>query len=482
VKKFKIFNLFRSIAPDKQKDNSQHILKWGKNNDFPQQLIKTIYESHTASASLDTYIDFLEGDGISQPDLAKFKINKKQTLDELHSVLCPDEGYMEGVAIAIKYNALGEKIELTHLPFENVRLGIPDDQGYISKIHYNPLYGDSDFKDTDTICYDVYNPDPQVILSQAEAQGPKYYGQVFYFSHEKPMKRFYPEPFFYGGLKWFVIDNKIGIFHERNIDNNFLLSVLFKMVGDPDEALETDENGKVRKTVGQAFDEFLSNEFSGAEKGGLVMALWAKVKDDFPEITPFPSNTNHELFTTLQRLTIDNISIATKVPPRLANIQVSSGFSTDEIVNSIKLMYQRVNKKQRTLERIYKELLTNFKDAPDVSELTIRNINPVEVVPPEVWSALTREEQRQFVEANYDIELIPVQSDIDANKELLIERIGVGGATTLVSLLQSLGQKQITREQFISTMEILFGLNKEEAEKIAGQLEVTPKPVQPDAV
>jgi hypothetical protein len=31
-------------------------------------------------------------------------------------------------------------------------------------------------------------------------------------------------------------------------------------------------------------------------------------------------------------------------------------------------------------------------------------------------------------------------------------------------------------------MEILFGLNKEEAEKIAGQLEVTPQPVQPDAV
>jgi hypothetical protein len=477
VKKFKIFNLFRSIAPDKQKDNSQHILKWGKNNDFPQQLLKTIYESHTASASLDTFIDFLEGDGISQPEIAKFKINKKQTLDELHSILCPDDGYMEGVAIAIKYNALGEKIELTHLPFENVRLGIPDDQGYISKIYYNPLYGDSDFKEKDTIIYDVYNPSIDVVLSQAQAQGEKYHGQVFYFSHEKPLKRFYPEPFFYGGLKWFVIDNKIGIFHERNIDNNFLLSVLFKMVGDPDEALETDEDGKVRKTVGQAFDEFLSNEFSGAEKGGLVMALWAKVKDDFPEIVPFPSNTNHDLFITLQQLTIDNISISTKVPPILANIQVAGKLgSSQEIVNAIKLMYQRVNKKQRTLERIYKELLTNFKDAPNVSELTIRNINPVEVVPPEVWSALTKEEQRQFVEANYDIELIPVQSNIDENKELLIERIGVGGAATLVTLLQSLGQNQISREQFISTMEILFGLQKEEAEKIAGQVLTQPKP------
>jgi hypothetical protein len=136
------------------------------------------------------------------------------------------------------------------------------------------------------------------------------------------------------------------------------------------------------------------------------MALWSKLKEQMPEIQAFPSSTNHELFIALQQLTIDNISITTKVPPILANIQVAGKLgNSQEIVNSVKLMYQRVNKKQRKLERAYKELLTGFLNAPIVNELTIRNINPVDVIPPEVWASLTLSEQRKFIENNYDIEL-----------------------------------------------------------------------------
>jgi hypothetical protein len=413
LKKFKIFNLFRGKAPESIKDSSRGILKWGKCNDFPQKLLKTIYESHTASALLDTYIDFLEGDGIAQKEIAEFKVNEKQTLDDLHSAISPDEGYMDGYAILVKYNALGEKIALHHLPFECIRLCEPDDAGYISKVIYNPLYGTKEYEQKDDVSYHVYNPKPEVVLSQIQNDGEKFKGQVYYFSREKPLVRFYPEPFFYGGLKWFVIDNKIGIFHERNIDNNFLLSVLFKMVGDPDEAAEKDKDGNVTKTVGQAFDDMMKTEFGGAENGGISMVLWSKLKEEFPEISAFPTNTNHDLFLALQQLTIDNISIATKVPPILANIQVSGKLgSTQEIINSIKLMYQRVNRKQRTRERAYKELLTDFKDAPIVDELTIRNINPIEVIPPEVWETLSTEEKRKYIGDNFDVELMqqPVQS------------------------------------------------------------------------
>jgi hypothetical protein len=405
-------NLFAQVAPESIKDNSREILQWGVHNNLPQNLLKAIYESPTASACLDTYIDFLEGDGIAQKEIGEFKINKRHTFNDLHALICPDETYLEGFAVLVKYNAFGEKVSLEHLPFECVRLGIPDDTGYISKIHYNPYYGTKDFKEEQTVIYDVYNPIPDVVLSQVAEQGEKYNGQVFYFAHEKPLKRFYPEPFFMAGLKWFIVDNKIGMFHERNIDNNFLLSVLFKMVGDPDEALEKDDEGNVTKTVGQAFNEMLSSTMTGAENGGMSMVLWSKIKEEFSEIQAFPSNTNHELFITLQQLTVDNISITTKVPPILANIQVAGKLgNSQEIVNAIKLMYQRVNKKQRSLERSYKELLTGFLDAPKITELTIRNINPVEVIPPEVWETLSAEEKRKFIEKNYDIELLaaPVQ-------------------------------------------------------------------------
>jgi hypothetical protein len=402
----KIFrNLLKTIAPSKLIVRDKGILQWGDKNSYPQNLLTIVYDSHTASASLDTYIDFLEGAGIAQKEIADIKVNQNETLNDLHAKESSDMGYMDGVSILVKYNALGEKVELHHLPFESCRLGIPDDTGWVSTIHYNPLYGTNDYKNDSTHIYDVYNPKVEVVLSQIARDGEKYKGQVYWFAFEKPLKRFYPEVFYSAGLKWFLIDKKIGQFHERNLDNNFLLSVLMKVIGDPDEAAETDSEGRVTKTVGQSYDELMSNSFSGSENGGMAMVLWAKAKDQFPELQQFPTSTNHELFITLQKLTIDNIAIATKVPPILANIQTSSGFNTDEIVNSIKLMYQRVRKKQAKLERIYKELLTGFNGVPELGELKIRNINPIDVVPDNVWAALTLEEQRIFIEKNFDIEL-----------------------------------------------------------------------------
>jgi hypothetical protein len=406
--KLKIHNLFKSVAPSKIVDNSKSILLWGPRNDFPQRLINEVYESPTASACMDTFIDFLEGDGITEPELAQFKVNSRETLDELHAKVSPDMGYLESFAIGVKYNALGEKVELKHLPFESIRLGKTDDTGYISKIYYNPGFGTNECKAEHTVVYDVYNPDPEVILKQYAEQGEAYNGQAFVYIAEKPLERFYAKPYYSGGRKWFIIDHKIGLFHERNIDNNFLLSVLMKVIGDPDEAAETNSEGRVTKTVGQAFDEELHQQLGGAENGGKVFVAWAKIKEAFPELQAFPNSTNHDLFIALQQLTIDNISIATKVPPILANIQVAGKLgNSQEIINAIKLMYQRVNKKQRKLERTYKELLTNFKDAPEIKDLTIRNINPVDVIPPEVWAVLTREEQRKFIENNFDIELLP---------------------------------------------------------------------------
>lgn len=407
---FKVFNLFKEKPPTGIVNQSKGILDWGKRNDFPQKLIQTVYDSHTGSACMDTFIDFLEGDGI-KGEIGKFKVNKSQTLDDLHAQVSNDMGYLEGFAINVKYNALGEKIEWKHLPFESIRLGKPDEFGFISKIHYNPYYGTADYKnENDTVVYDVYNPSEEVVLKQFQDQGEKYNGQVYFFAIEKPLKRFYPEPYYNGGLKWFIIDNKIGIFHERNIDNNFLLSVMMKIVGDPDEAAETDSDGNVTKTVGKLFNEQMTNELSGAENGGKVFVAWAKAKDAFPELEAFPNSTNHDLFVALQQLTIDNIAIATKVPPILANIQVSGKLgNSQEIVNAIKLMYQRVNKKQRIMERAYKELLTGFMNAPVVEDLTIRNINPVDVIPPEVWAVLSIEEQRKYVESNFDVELLQVE-------------------------------------------------------------------------
>jgi hypothetical protein len=55
----------------------------------------------------------------------------------------------------------------------------------------------------------------------------------------------------------------------------------------------------------------------------------------------------------------------------------------------------------------------------------------------------------------------------EAQPEPLITKIGVGGAQSLTALLQSIGQGLVTPEQAVVILVSIFGMNKDDAERIA---------------
>jgi hypothetical protein len=393
-------------APKKLEDKSDGILIWGEDNSFPQRLVETIYESHTASACFDIYNDFLKGDGFSDEALNTFKVNKDETLLKFHESICQDLTFFDGFAIKVGYTVEGKIASLRHIPFESCRLGLPDDTGVVSKIYYNPFYGvKSEYKKIDTICYHTFNPNPDVVQEQiAQAGGiANYNGQILWYAKHKPSRRFYPEPFYSGGIKWFKVDYSIGEFHERNINNNFLLSVLIKIVGDPDAAVETDDAGNVLLTASQEFDQMMQNQFSGSASGGMAMVLWSMVKEQFPEIQEFPTNANDALFETLQQLTIDNITIATKVPPIIAGIQVAGKLgNTQEIMNACELMQSRVNHKQLVLEQTYTKLLQGMGMNVQVDIKPVRATN---FIPDKLLDYMDKAEIRDYMKTVLGIKL-----------------------------------------------------------------------------
>jgi|GEM_PF-5465910 len=73
-----------------------------------------------------------------------------------------------------------------------------------------------------------------------------------------------------------------------------------------------------------------------------------------------------------------------------------------------------------------------------------------------------------------------LEGDNQSNEKLLIEKIGVGGATALITLLEKMGEGTLTETQVQNTIMILFGLSEDEAGRITEKGEVsTPPPVQP---
>jgi hypothetical protein len=426
---FKIFNFqnvqrIPAIIHDLLQDNGGHkyIPYFGSKDNFPLIWHQAISESPSAVACLSTIQDFLQGHGFSDETLETKIVNSKgEDLFQIHQKTCKDFAEFEGFWWLFKYNLAGNISDWQVLPFENCRLGKPDDNGYITKILYNPFFGTKDFNANKkyTIEYDVFNP--EAVKDQMAAQKLKYKGQVMFYGTTTATSRYYPMPEAYAGIKWMGIEKGVSDYHEDNISNAFLQPFMLIMKGDPNapvhnpDGSSTDE--KNVQTQAEAFEEMVSDNFMGAKRVGNMWVNWIQQDSEKPEVLAMPTNNTGDLFITIDNQSTKKITIVFKVPGILANIHegVSLGGDANQIRVAVQLMQQRVVREQRVLTDNYQKILKLF-EVPYTQAVTITPYNPYPelVVPDEkIWNALTEDEKRDWIEKNTEIVLgedVPVST------------------------------------------------------------------------
>lgn len=419
--KIQVFNhLFRQPAQEGQKDLTEGILPYGKDNSFPLRLAKLVHESPTAASGISILSDFIEGNGFSDNTLKDLKINGRgETFGELHSLTCESYALFRGFAWLLKFNLSGEVTEIFHIPFENCRLGIPDSHGVIGKILVNPYYGSPLFDRKYTVEYNTYSPEAKDVMGQMGKEGKKFKGQILYVGQTRPLSRFYPQPEYYSAKGWMGIDAGIQEYHENNLDAGFFQTVLLKMVGDPDAPSTHPEDTKIVdgvptsiRTRGERF-QIVMQQFTGSDSKTKMLVLWEQLKDQMPELQAFPQITNENFFTTLQATTDQKILMAVKIPAILVNIGRENSLSDGaQMANATRVMHDRVAKHQNLLESKYKEVLGRFV-SPFTGEIKIVNTNSfqeLDTIDPSVWEVLTPEEKRLWIKENTEYPILPGQA------------------------------------------------------------------------
>lgn len=406
----------REISTRSQINTQENTIIYGEDDALPLRIAKLVNESPATMACINTVSKYIKGSGFSNKDLMKLKIDKNgTTLWQLHTQLCDMLALFDGFAVNFKFEAGGGITNTYILSFESVRLTKPDDNGYINKVKYNPYFGTSEYKKDFTVDYYTFNIDE--VGEQMQADGNAFNGQVYYYGKTSPVYRFYPVPEYWTAKNWVQIDAKIQEFHNENLENGFFQSVLMNVIGDPSQPSKnpkyqktiSDSTGTKRKestkTVGEEFNEMMSEAFSGSRKAGTALALWAQNHDSAVKIQPFQTNSNADLFTALQDLTTKNITIATQVPGILANISegVNLGSGGSEIQKAVELMQSRVAEEQELLEQFYNEVLLPNLSKPVTDKVEITNFSPVTVtveIDDKFWEAMDADERRDFIRAN----------------------------------------------------------------------------------
>jgi len=208
-----------------------------------------------------------------------------------------------------------------------------------------------------------------------------------------------------------VIEAGVSDYHEDNINNGFLQPFMLAMIGNPNAPINNPETDSTEKpqTQGEAFDEMIEANFMGAKRVGNMWVQWFDTKDEVPIPIAMPSNNNGDLFVTVDNQATKKITIAFKVPAILANINegVSLGGDGNMVRVAVKLMQQRVIKKQRVLTDTYSMVLKNMQK-PYVQEITIAPYNPypeLEVIDDKIWNEMSTEDRRDWIEKNTEIVL-----------------------------------------------------------------------------
>jgi hypothetical protein len=407
----KVFNFVqREFAYSSQVDLQGKFMPFGPGDNFPNRLIDLVDGSPTATSCLSTVSDFVIGEGFSEgEDLENMKVNSQgMTLGQFHAIQGNSITHFWGMATLVKFSKTGVITEWWPVPFSYCRLGRPDDNGTISKIHYNPYFGTVLYKAQDTEIYDAYNPEQ--VTTQLAEQGKNFKGQIFWYGIRDRKNPFYPIPDYYSAHRWMNLEKNAAIYYDENLENGFLQSSILKMIGDPNDpsGLKDGEGNDIPK--GKAFSSEMDKNFSGAKRNAKIMAFWASNKEEFPEIVSFPSNANADLYRAQDEHAVKKITIATKVPGILANISegVSLGGDGNMLRAATKVMQQRVKPMQNILTDYYAQILSKIaKPITEPISIVPYNAFPeLEGVDPQVWEVLTVEERRQWVRDHTEIDLI----------------------------------------------------------------------------
>jgi hypothetical protein len=375
-----IYNRVAKITHNKAKN----IFDYGENNLLPNQLLKAVEASVTASSCRNRKHEFIEGKGIKDYSIASLKLNPKQTSDDLIAELADIVGLFDGVALNVKYNSIGEPYYVYSLPFENTRK-TDDGQFYVN----DTLQLGKDLK-KDRVYYDEFDRYESTssrlrrMSEQIEEYGYQT-GDIIYLFSKKAGQSEYPIPGAWAGMEEIEADSALGKLDWRNVKKGFRPDAILTTIGEIDDE-EEDETGHTEQWY---FDQNVKN-FTG-EDAAPIMHINVNSADQRPQLDVFSQekllNSTTEAADRIGKRVCRAMDVPHVLIPGFA--QQGQLGNTQEMLTSLKLFGNSVGRKQRIVSRALEQVFPQFDWA--IEPLVI-----IEELPDWLLNVLTVDEKRQL--------------------------------------------------------------------------------------
>jgi hypothetical protein len=300
---------FQTIeTPQIKEVRGKEYMYYGKKNLFPEELIRLYDTSAMHHTCIQAIKDGIFGEGISTFG-TEYVNTKGETMDDIFEKISLDYSLYQGYALNVIWNKGGDRIaEIYHLPFNNVRSGIPNTETdeveeYFYSGDWNQLkkYPFKNYKAFD--------------ITQTKGENSS---QIFYVHEYTPGNSVYPLPAYVGAIQDIELDARVSKFHNSNIENGISPSLFLQF----SNGVPTDEEQK------QIYDD-INATFSGEENAGRFFLNFSDGSDRGLTVTPIDS-ANDDYYITLEGRISSRILTAHRISsPLLLGIKDAAGFSSN---------------------------------------------------------------------------------------------------------------------------------------------------------
>ena len=365
---------FESIKlPQIKEKKGKEWVDFGSNNLYPQLLIELYNNSAMHHTAVEAIVDGVVGEGFKHFG-DEFVNTQQETIDEIFEKIARDYELFGGYALNVIWSRDGENIaEIYHLPFNNVRAGVMNDDEEIEKYWYC----------ADWTAYRKNKPVHYPAFSATDNEGDNA-SQIFYFANYTVGQYYYPLPNYVGAINDIDTDARISRFHANNLKNGLAPSMMLTFKNGIPTPDEQDEIWKdIEKT------------FAGEENAGQFFLNFAEPGRE-PTLEAI-ENANDDYYVTLETRITSRILTAHRITsPLLLGIKDASGFSNnaDEINTAYNHFMGTVIRPDQ------KKLVKSFNKIINQTGRTVK----LEVEPSKILYTVDQDGVTQDVEPNQNTE------------------------------------------------------------------------------
>lgn len=307
-----------------EKETTKGWVEWGEGNAMPQYLID-LYQSSPVHGSLVNSISFMiAGKGFKSENPASQVNIAKLELDNILGSSALDLKLQGGVYWELIYSMDHTRIvQVNHLPYENVRLAISDEDDKVVGVWYSRDWQDIRKQKNKPEYVPLFNP---------EDQSPR---QVLFFHLHSVGSLYYPRPDYISSKDWIELTRHISEYHVNNILNGFFPSFHINF-----------PNGEPSPEAQRIISREIERNLSGTQNAGKFLITFTKSKDEAPVIQPFPVTDADKQYEYLSKEATSQIIVAHRVTsPLLMGVRTDGnglGSNTDEIKAALYVFTKQV--------------------------------------------------------------------------------------------------------------------------------------------